>query len=741
MTSPATIRTADSPLAIDLDPATGLPVRLTLSDPGGDLVQGVTASLTVETGGTEDRGWTGGLRYIDTVTVAASASQHRPVRRVHRGTFVEIAVPVAFDALPGTLLYRLFPTSPYLEAALELEPTEHVVLRNLRVSVSVRAQENAVLNAPGNALRPDVPLTDLVGSTFGVSPLGGLRGSSGIIALSSTVATTTVWPTQRAEIPDILVTASDDGSVTIDVTTNFAAVLDVDAGAEITLVTLDLQRGDFEALRAQWPRWAQRYGLGSPDRKPEWVDAAQIYEVQIGTSFFWGGNSYSRYQTIDEVTADLDRISRLGFSVIQLMPKQPYPSYNVHDYDDVTTSYGDEDELRELVSAAHERGMRVILDVLLHGVVDQESVNAALDGIARGPLVDRLEEKPGDTLGTDVSDSTSYLIAWSRHIHDFADAWRDGSPERTPLQEEHPDWFFRDSQGTVTGVYTKAFDARNREWQRYFRDAMLELIRRLDIDGFRFDAPTYNDFPNWAGWARSRASLSALGCVPLFEDLREDIRLAKPDALMYTEPSGPLLRRSMDLNYNYDEQWLVSALADPGARTPHGVHTARDFMRWMQDRDRFLPEGSKTAHHIDSHDTFWWPHWGKKWRREQFGIEATKMLTITFLSLDGPFMMFTGGEEGIDAELQLLGSLRAERRELWTSPAVFDTVSDDSGHLLIVRRGGADGIVVIVNATGTAGAPIPDPYEQGWLTIASSGFDQGVLAPRGYVVLTPDGGC
>lgn len=739
MTSLAPIRSFDSPVEIDLDPATGLPARLTLEDADGQLVRAFSVSVSIDTGGTEDRGWTGGLQYLDTRTDTASASSGA-VARTHRGAFDEVAVPIEFAGVPGRVLYRLFPTSPYVEIALELTPDESIVVRNVRATVTVHDQAAATVNAPGNGLRADVPVADLTGTTVGVSPLGGLRGSSGIIAVTDQQGTTTVWPTQRSEIPDIVVSAGDEGSVSVDVATNFAAALDGHNAAEVTLVTLDVQRAGFEAVRAQWPRWAQRYGLGSPECKPEWVDAAQIYEVQIGTSYFWGGNTYSRYGAIAELTADLERISRLGFSVIQLMPKQPYPSYNVHDYGDITTSYGDEEELRALLRAAHDRGIRVILDVLLHGVVDQESVNAALDGIARGPLADRLEEQPGDTLGTDVSDSTSYLIAWSRHIHDFADAWRGGSPARTPLEDEHPGWFFRDSSGQVSGVYTKAFDARNREWQRYFRESMLHLVRELDIDGFRFDAPTYNHFPNWSESTRVRASLSALGCVPLFEDLREDIRAAKPDALMYTEPSGHLLRASMDLNYNYDEQWLVSALADPTARTRHGVRTARDFMLWMRDRDRFLPEGSKTAHHIDSHDTFWWPQWGKKWRREQFGIEATKMLTVTFLALDGPFMMFTGGEDGIEAELEFFGSLRARRPELWATPAQFDVESDASGDLFILRRGGEDGIAVIVNATGTTDVPLPHAYARGWSPLTFSGGPEGALAPGEYRVLGHSGG-
>ena len=426
----------------------------------------------------------------------------------------------------------------------------------------------------------------------------------------------------------------------------------------------------------------------------------------------------------------------LGFRVIQLMPRQPYPSYNVHDYADVTTSYGDEQELRQLVADCHERGMRVILDVLLHGVLDNESIDSAVDGVVNGPLWDSLDDDITDTLAADLTDDSGYWRAWSRHIMDFSEHWRGGSPVVTPLQSEHPDWFATDSAGNVSGVYTKAFDARNPSWQRYFRESMMHLVTEYDVDGFRFDAPTYNFFANWATWAKARAFMSPLGCIPLFVDMRHDIKTTKPDALMYTEPSGHLLRRSMDVNYNYDEQWLVSALLQQ-AHTGRAVANARDFMNWIEDRDDFLPEGSHTAHHIDSHDTFWWPQWGKKWRREQYPIEAVQALAATFLSLDGPYMMFTGGEEGIEEILNGFLSIRNKHRDLWALRGKFDTDSDSSGDLVIVRRENTSGaLVALVNMSATNAHQVPAAYGQPdfntALQIRASG---DTLEPFGILVL------
>jgi glycosidase len=388
-----------------------------------------------------------------------------------------------------------------------------------------------------------------------------------------------------------------------------------------------------------------------------------IFEAQIGFSVFSEVNQYSPYPQVRNLIDDLDRISQMGFSCIQLMPKQPYPSYNVHDYADIGISYGDVVEIKELIQKAHAKGIKVIFDVLLHGVLDKEIIKIAADAVRSGPYKALLKGATSDSFSSDVKDWTNYEIAWSRHILDFEPYWYEGSPAKTTLQSEHPDWFYRDSSNEIIGVYTKAFDARNPEWQEYFTNSMLHLLTELDIDGFRFDAPTYNDFYNWAPWARSRASASALACTELFEKMRPIFKERKRDFLFYTEPSGLCLRKSMDLNYNYDEQWLVTSLGSPSSQKNWGIRSAKDLARWVKDRDSLLPAGSMTAHHIDSHDTFWWPSWGKKWRREQFDTQTVQLLTLIFATLPGPFMMFVGGEKGIEDLLPNLSKLK--RESIW----------------------------------------------------------------------------
>jgi glycosidase len=539
-----------------------------------------------------------------------------------------------------------------------------------------------------------------------------------------------LWVRQELEVSEIRIKSETARELALELVTNFSGDLSRMGRTSLDLFDVDLRVPGFAAFAETFQSWLRLSGHTTPFNPPAWIGSASIWEAQIGFSVFYPDHRYEPYPEVSDLTADLPRIAALGFNVIQLMPRQPYPSYNVHDYWDITTSYGDLDQMKALVAECHRLGIRIILDVLLHGVLDQESIGTAADGVRTGPYAHLVGSPTSDSFATDVGEWSNYLIAWSRHIIDFEPYWKGGSPAVSPLIAEHPNWFFRDSYGKVAGIYTKAFDARNPEWQAYFIEAMQFLLSELQIDGFRFDAPTYNDFSNWAEWARHRAAMSALACVPLFEQLRPALKSLNPESLMYTEPSGILLRRSMDLNYNYDEQWLVTAIMHPGEARPWGVRSAKGVARWIQDRDAFLPRGAMTAHHIDSHDTFWWPSWGSKWRREQFALEDVRLLTVMFMSMPGPYMMFVGGEEGIDDILRGVNTLKQQTPDWASREVIWLTESSIPESVFgMLRRSNDNDVVILVNLgeatevsfdTRLSGAMIEGALEVGERAIMST---------------------
>lgn len=710
-------RSVESTHVVVVDDATGLPAAVFSATGGGRRVR-IEAVVVCEVNGSECRSPTGGIEYLDTLRLSDCVRTGDPTKHeTPNGHTWRVPVRIgavrggqgASDAVDsgvvGELLYSLNRLGPACSLGFDFVGAQTIVVRNLVLEVGVDLDgERWSVTAPGNGIAGGTPLETMT-SAVGISPMGGLRGSSGLIHLETAdhgASAVSIWFDNDVEIPEIGVRGTSASSLAYSLTTNFAADLADTTSNELQLFSLDIDVPRWSGFPALFDAWLRSRGHTSPGVAPDWVAGAMIYEAQIGFSVFARPdqdtpNHYSPYPEVNDLTDDLDRIRSLGFTVIQLMPRQPYPSYNIHDYWDVDVSYGPRAMLLELVEQCHARGMRIIFDVLLHGVLDQESIGAAADGVRSGPFADLVTAETSDSFGSDVNDWHNYLIAWSRHILDFEPYWRAGSPAVSPLIAEHPDWFARDSAGNVAGVYTKAFDPRNREWQTYFTDAMSFLMIELGIDGFRFDAPTYNDFPNWAGWARGRAGSSALSCVGLFERLRPVLKEVRSDCLMYTEPSGHALRKSMDLNYNYDEQWLVTAVTNPSAVKPWGVKTAKGLARWMSERDALLPKGSLTAHHIDSHDTFWWPTWGKKWRREQFTAEQFRLLTVIFGSLPGPFMMFTGGELGIEDLLPLLAKLK-DRRE-WCSGATSWWIGDEVPDSVfgLTRSNGGDSTTVLAN--------------------------------------------
>lgn len=87
------------------------------------------------------------------------------------------------------------------------------------------------------------------------------------------------------------------------------------------------------------------------------------YEVFVYSYFDSDGDGIG---DLNGVTEKLDYISELGMNGIWLMPIMPSPSYHkydVTDYYGVDEQYGSLDDMKALLEKAHERGIRVIIDL------------------------------------------------------------------------------------------------------------------------------------------------------------------------------------------------------------------------------------------------------------------------------------------------------------------------------------------------------------------------------------------
>lgn len=99
---------------------------------------------------------------------------------------------------------------------------------------------------------------------------------------------------------------------------------------------------------------------------PDWVKDAVIYEIFP--------RQFSQKGDFNSITNDLDRLKNLGVTVLWLMPIHPVgrekakgaigSPYAVKDFYAINPDYGTKTDLQKLISEAHRRGLKVIIDIV-----------------------------------------------------------------------------------------------------------------------------------------------------------------------------------------------------------------------------------------------------------------------------------------------------------------------------------------------------------------------------------------
>ncbi|MBZ5666451.1 MAG: maltose alpha-D-glucosyltransferase [Acidobacteriia bacterium] len=108
------------------------------------------------------------------------------------------------------------------------------------------------------------------------------------------------------------------------------------------------------------------------NRDALWYKDAIIYQVHVRTFYDKNGDGIGDFQGLEE---KLDYLQELGINAIWLMPFFPSPlrddGYDISDYNGVHSSYGTLEDFRKLLESAHERGIRVIIEMVLNHTSDQ----------------------------------------------------------------------------------------------------------------------------------------------------------------------------------------------------------------------------------------------------------------------------------------------------------------------------------------------------------------------------------
>src|SRR5215467_9120734 len=110
----------------------------------------------------------------------------------------------------------------------------------------------------------------------------------------------------------------------------------------------------------------------APAADPLWYKDAVIYELHVKAFYDANGDGIGDFRGLTE---KLDYIAELGVNTIWLLPFYPSPlrddGYDVADYRNVNPSYGTVEDFRVFVREAHNRGLRVITELVINHTSDQ----------------------------------------------------------------------------------------------------------------------------------------------------------------------------------------------------------------------------------------------------------------------------------------------------------------------------------------------------------------------------------
>lgn len=205
------------------------------------------------------------------------------------------------------------------------------------------------------------------------------------------------------------------------------------------------------------------------DEKSLWYKDAVFYELNVRAFKDSTGNGHGDLRGVIE---KLDYLEDLGIDCIWLLPIYPSPfkddGYDIADFTAVHSEYGNLEDLKDLIEAAHARRIRIITDLVLNHTSDQHPWFQA----AR----------------SDRNSSYRDYYVWSDTMGEYQDA------RVIFLDTESSNWTWDDEGGQYF-------------WHRFYssqpdlnfdnpkvQGEMLAVVKfwlDLGIDGFRVDAVPY----------------------------------------------------------------------------------------------------------------------------------------------------------------------------------------------------------------------------------------------------------
>ena len=337
-----------------------------------------------------------------------------------------------------------------------------------------------------------------------------------------------------------------------------------------------------------------------------YLDSAVIYEVNI--------RQFTEEGTFDAFREHLPRLESLGVDILWLMPIHPISEknrkgtlgsyYSVADYLAVNPEFGTEQDFRELVDEAHQRGFKVILDwVANHTGWDNPWITDHPDWYtqdASGNII-----HPAGTDWTDVADLNynsldmrlAMIDAMKYWVTEFdVDGYRADVAGQVPsdfweaaraaIEQEKPVFMLAEDSGNQ-GLLKTAFDA-NYGWTLLgelnsmargtsnatkFRLKLRSLQAQYRDGAFAMNFITNHDENSWNGTE--------------FERMGDNVKLAA--VLAFTAPGMPLIYTGQEIGLDRQLKFFEKDPVEWPAESAWGTSDWEVFYKKLVDLKHYNP--------------------------------------------------------------------------------------------------------------------------------------------------------
>jgi len=333
-----------------------------------------------------------------------------------------------------------------------------------------------------------------------------------------------------------------------------------------------------------------------------WVDDATLYGI---APYYFVRFASSRFVAI---RLKLPELAQLGVNTLWLQPiYQTHgggQSYDVTDFFKVWSSFGTEQQLHDLIEAAHDLGMRVLFDLVPnHSSIEHPY---AQDAIEHGP---------------------------NSHYYDFYQREFDSVPYSQHYNSRQV--------GQMSFVYYFWTDLvnlnyHNPEVRRHMIEASRYWVENFNIDGYRVDVA-------WGPDARN---------PEFFKEWRLALKRIRPDLLLLGEDKATLphvFEERFDAAYDWTpsqswvSQWMWQAFfssnSNPTIFNYGAVNTRATRLRdALTNFGNGWADGARVMRFMENNDTFRF--------LPTHELDRTKMAAALLYSLPGIPLMYNGQEVG-----------------------------------------------------------------------------------------------